>query len=155
MILEESFDFQLITCFFSCTSEFRPRFQRSLFLRKTTLLTWLKSTLLLKNKCFFTHIYKKTQCLQTNKTQHYCGKKNSWGAWWVRKEVALIKSLIYVREKKTRLRRVWIRSTKVGQIYQLTKASLHNSNFSSKSKPNQFFDTVKINARRYAVHCKD
>jgi len=32
------------------------KFQCSLFLRITTLLSWLKSTLLLKNKCFDTHI---------------------------------------------------------------------------------------------------
>jgi len=42
-----------------------PTFQCSLFLRITTLFSWLKSTLLLKNKCFDTHIYMKTQCLQT------------------------------------------------------------------------------------------
>ncbi len=41
-------------------------FQRSLFLGITKLLTWLKSTLLLKIKCFYTHIYMKTDCLQTN-----------------------------------------------------------------------------------------
>ncbi len=40
-------------------------FQHSLFLRITILLSWLKSTLLLKNKCFGTTIYMKTQCLQT------------------------------------------------------------------------------------------
>jgi len=95
-------------------------FQRSLFLRITTLLTWLKSTLLLKNKCFDKHIFMKTQCLQTNETQHYCEKENAWGAGWVRKEVALIKGLIYASEKKTRLRRICMRSTKVGRFYQLT-----------------------------------
>jgi len=77
--------------------------KRCLFLRITTILTWLKSTLLLKNKCFDTHICMKTLCLQTNKTQHYCGKENAWGARWVRKGVALIKSLIYARKK----RRAW------------------------------------------------
>jgi len=95
-------------------SELSNNFQHSLFLRITTLLTWLKSTLLLKNKFFDTHIYMKTQCLQTNEMQHYCGKENAWGARWVRKEVALIKSLIYARRKNMRLRRVWIWSTKVG-----------------------------------------
>jgi len=49
----------------------RKVFQCSLFLEITTLVTLLKSTLLLKIKCFDTHIYMKTQCLQTNKTQHY------------------------------------------------------------------------------------
>jgi len=79
-------------------------FQPSLFLGITTLVTWHKSTLLLKNKCFDTHIYMKTQCLQTNKMQHYCGKENAWEAGWVRKKVALIKSLIYARRK----RRAWV-----------------------------------------------
>jgi len=50
-------------------------FQHSLFLRITTLLSWLKSTLLLKIKCFDTTIYMKTQCLQTNEAQHYCRKE--------------------------------------------------------------------------------
>jgi len=50
-------------------------FHRSLVLRITTLLTWLKSTLLPKIKCFNTTIYMKTQCLQTNETQHYCRKE--------------------------------------------------------------------------------
>ncbi len=39
-----------------------PYFQCSLFLIITTLLSWLKSTLLLKNKCIRTTIYMKTQC---------------------------------------------------------------------------------------------
>jgi len=42
------------------------------FLRITTLLSLLKSTLLLKRKCFDTTIYMKTQCLQTNETQYFC-----------------------------------------------------------------------------------
>ncbi len=46
-------------------------FLDGLFLRITTLLLWLKSTLLLKIKCFDTTIYMKTQCLQTNEMQHY------------------------------------------------------------------------------------
>ncbi len=40
-------------------------FQPSLFFRITTLLIRLKSTLLLKQLCFDTHIYMKTECLQT------------------------------------------------------------------------------------------
>ncbi len=79
------------------------QFQHSLFLRITTLLNWLKSTLLLKNKYFDTHIYLKTKCLQTNKMHHYCGMENAWEAGWVRKRVALIKNLIYARKK----RRAW------------------------------------------------
>ncbi len=49
-----------------------------------TLVTGLNSTLLLKIKCFDTHIYMKTQCLETNKTQLYFGKENAWvkgGVW--------------------------------------------------------------------------
>ncbi len=56
-------------------------FQHCLFLRITTLLTWLKSTLLLKIKCFGTTIYMKTQCLQTNETQHY-GKGKCLRSMW-------------------------------------------------------------------------
>jgi len=75
-------------------------FQCSLFLKTRTLVSWLKSTLLLKHKCFDTHIYMKTQCLQTNKMQHYCGKESAWEVGWVWKRVALIKSLIYTRKKR-------------------------------------------------------
>jgi len=82
--------------------KFWPKnFQQSLFLRIITLLTWLKSTLLLKKKCFDTQIYMKAQCLQANETQHYCGKENAWGAGWVRKRVALIKSLIILIKYET------------------------------------------------------
>ncbi len=35
------------------------------------LVTWLKSSLLMMIKYFHAHIYIKTQCLQTNKTQYY------------------------------------------------------------------------------------
>jgi len=81
-------------------------FQRSLFfLRITTLLTWLKSTLLLKNKRFDTTIYMKTQCLQTNKKQNYWKGKCLRSKGWSRERIALIKSLIYVRWKETHLRR--------------------------------------------------
>jgi hypothetical protein len=69
-------------------------FQRSLFLRMTTLLAQTKSTLLLKNKCNHTAIYMKTQCLQTNETQNYLGKENALGAGGEVGRVALIKSLI-------------------------------------------------------------
>jgi len=74
------------------------------FLRIATL-TWLKSTLLLKNKCFGTTIYMKTQFLQTNETQHYGKGKCLRSKRWSRERVALIKSLIYARWKETRLRR--------------------------------------------------
>ena len=73
-------------------------FQANLFLGITTLLLWLKSNLLLKNKCFCTTIYMKTLCLQTNDTQHCLGKESSTlGAGGGVERVALIKSLIYVR----------------------------------------------------------
>ncbi len=69
-------------------------FQCSLFLKITTLLLWLKSTLLLKIKCFDTIICMKTKCLQTNETQHYCIEENTWVGGWGRERVVLIKSLI-------------------------------------------------------------
>jgi len=78
-------------------------FQCSLFLRIPTLLTWLKSTLLLKNKCFDTTIYMKTQCLQTNEIQHNGKGKCLRSRRWSRERVALIKSLIYGRWKRDAL----------------------------------------------------
>jgi len=72
-------------------------FQRSLFRRITTLLSWLKSTLLLKIKCFDTTIFMKTQCLQANETQHCLGKESAREAGGGVERVALIKSLIYAR----------------------------------------------------------
>ena len=44
-------------------------FQLCLFLEIRTLVSWLKSTLLLIIKWFDTHFYMKTNCLQTNETQ--------------------------------------------------------------------------------------
>ncbi len=70
------------------------KFQCSLFLRITTLLTRTKSTLLLKNKCNSTAIDMKTQCLQTNETQHCLGKERALGAIGGGESIALIKSLI-------------------------------------------------------------
>jgi hypothetical protein len=72
-------------------------FQASLFLGITTLLLWLKSTLLLKIKCFNTTIYMKTKCLQTKETQHCLGKESALGVVGGVERVALIKSVIYVR----------------------------------------------------------
>jgi len=40
-------------------------FQRTLLVEISTLVTWLKSTLLLKIECRETHIYMKAECLQT------------------------------------------------------------------------------------------
>ena len=62
------------------TFEQRPLVSSSLFLRITILLSRLKSTLLLKNKCFGTTINMKTQCLQTNEMQHCLGKESVLGA---------------------------------------------------------------------------
>ncbi len=42
-------------------------------------------------KFFDTHIYMTTQCLQTNKTQHYLGKKNAQVVGGVRDGVGVIK----------------------------------------------------------------
>jgi hypothetical protein len=56
------------------------RFQCSLFLGITTLLTQTKLTLLLKIESNHTAVYIKTQCLQTNETQHCLGKESVLGA---------------------------------------------------------------------------
>ncbi len=61
------------------------KFQASLFPRIIIFLSWLKSTLLLKNKCFGTTIYMKTQCLQTNEMQHCLGKE-SYFVWSLLRE---------------------------------------------------------------------
>ncbi len=53
------------------------------------LVAWLKSTLLLKIGCQDTHIYMKTECLQTKWDTAFLGGKG-------KDKVALIKSLIYV-----------------------------------------------------------
>jgi hypothetical protein len=42
----------------------------------------------------------KTQCLQTNETQHCLRKETALGAGGGVEKVALIKSLIYTRKKK-------------------------------------------------------
>jgi len=42
----------------------------------------------------------KTQCLQTNKTQHCLGKESALGAGEGVERVGLIKSLIYARKKE-------------------------------------------------------
>jgi hypothetical protein len=55
----------------------RKLFQCSLLVKIKTLVTCLKSTLLLKIICFDRPINMKTQCLQTNKMQHYLGKENA------------------------------------------------------------------------------
>jgi len=61
----------------------------SYLLEIRTIVSWLKSTLLLMIKCFDTDIYMKTQCWQTNKTQHHFGKENTWGAGGVRDRVGV------------------------------------------------------------------
>jgi hypothetical protein len=69
-------------------------FQARLFLGITTLLSRTKSTSLLKNRMHCTTIYLKTQCLQTNETQHCLGKESALGAIVGGESVALIKILI-------------------------------------------------------------
>jgi len=65
-------------------------FQCTLFVEIRTLVSWFKSILkLLKIKCFDTHISMKTFCLQKNKTQHYLGKENAWGAGGVGERVGV------------------------------------------------------------------
>jgi len=49
-------------------------------------VSWLKSTLELKIECWETHIYMKTECLQTNWMQHHLGLE--------RKRVTLIKRVL-------------------------------------------------------------
>jgi len=43
----------------------RKRFQIRLLVQVTNTFQWLKSTLFLKIECWETHIYMKTECLQT------------------------------------------------------------------------------------------
>jgi len=64
-------------------------FQRTLLVEIRTLVSWLKSTLLLKIKCFETHIYMKTNWLQTNKIHHYIGNENAWGVGGVGERVGI------------------------------------------------------------------
>ena len=64
-------------------------FQHTLLADMRTLVDWLNSTLLLKTKCFHTHVYMKTDCLQTNKMQHYLGKENYWEAVEVGERVGI------------------------------------------------------------------
>jgi len=72
-------------------------FQTTFLVEIRTLVTWHKSTLLLKIKCLDAHIYMKTQCLQTNKTKYYLGKENPWVAGGERDRVDVNLSLIYTR----------------------------------------------------------
>ena len=69
-------------------------FQARLFVGITRLLSRTKSTLLLKNRMHCTAIYMKTQCLQTNETQHCLGKESALGAIAGGERFVLIKSLI-------------------------------------------------------------
>jgi hypothetical protein len=64
-------------------------FQPTLLVEMRTHVAWLKSTLLLKIKCFYTQIYMKTDCLQTNKTHHYLGKENAWEVDGVEERVGI------------------------------------------------------------------
>jgi len=59
----------------------------------------------------YTYLYENT--MFTNKMRSSInGKENPWEEGWVRKELALIKSLIYVREKKMHVARL----NKINQI---------------------------------------
>jgi hypothetical protein len=69
-------------------------FQCSLFLGITTLLSRIKMSLLLKIKCNCTAIDMKTQCVQTNESQHYLGKENALEARGGVERVALLERLI-------------------------------------------------------------
>ena len=70
------------------------KFQRRLFLKIRTLDAWLKSTLLLKIKCFDTHIYMKTYCLQTMRRSIIFRKERCSREAGEEEELAIIKSLI-------------------------------------------------------------
>jgi len=50
-------------------------FQNTLIVEIRPLVTWLKSTLLLKIECRDTHIYMKTECLQTKWDAAFLGGK--------------------------------------------------------------------------------
>jgi len=105
------FVFEFIDCLWYyfqtvCFTEWYPTacicmFQGSLFFRITTLLSWLKSTLLLKNKCFDMYTYLYENIMFTNKMRcSIIWKGNAWKAGWVRKVLVLIKNLIYMREEE-------------------------------------------------------
>jgi len=64
-------------------------FQCTLLVEIRTFVVWLMSALLLKIKCFETHIYVKTDCLQTNKMQQCLGKENTWGEGGVIERVGI------------------------------------------------------------------
>jgi len=65
------------------------RFQCTLLAEIRTLVALLKSTLLLKIKCFYKHIDMKTDCLQTNKMHHYLEKENAWEVGGVEERVGI------------------------------------------------------------------
>ncbi len=68
-------------------------FQQQLLAGTTTLVEWLKSTLLRKKECLAAHIFMKTECLQTKwiKTPFGVGKerivlglRSAWAAFYER-----------------------------------------------------------------------
>jgi len=61
-------------------------YQCSLFLKIRKLVTWLKSTLFLKMKCFDTHIYE-NKMFTNKKDAALFGKENAWEAGGVRERV--------------------------------------------------------------------
>ncbi len=74
-------------------------FQRTLIVEIRTLVAWLKSTILLKIECPYTHIYMKTEYLQTKwDTLHYLGRERKGELLYV------IKSLIFCESWKGRFK---------------------------------------------------
>jgi len=75
-------------------------FQCTLLVEIRKLVAWLMSNLLLKIECQETHIYMKTECLQTKWDTVLLKKerKRPWEQRW--KELALFKSLIYARVER-------------------------------------------------------
>jgi len=61
----------------------------------------------MKIKCFYTHIYLKTECLQTNKTQHYLGKENALEAGGVGERVGINLKFNLLEIKKDTLEAHW------------------------------------------------
>jgi len=58
--------------------------------RNKKIVAWIKSTLFLKIGCLDTHIYMKTECIQTKWDAAFLGGKG-------KDRVALIENLIYKR----------------------------------------------------------
>ncbi len=79
------------------------KFQRCLFLEIRTPVSWLKIKML-----WYTYLYENTM-FTTKLDPSLFGKGKAWEAGWgkERKVLVLIKSLIYVREKRGTLGVLW------------------------------------------------